>query len=161
MKSIFAIIVVFTLLLSGASCARAQESSPLLGKAFPDFTLERSEGASVSLSQLIKDKKAIVYFFATWCPHCREQINVITAKKALFKEQGITVVLVNIGETRAKVKKFRTEHGLDNDILLDQNSFVAETYQVMGVPMLVFIGTDGKVRYVEYGLPDNYAEILK
>jgi peroxiredoxin len=160
MKSLGAYFLVMVFILSGAGCAGAQES-PLMGKKAPDFTLERLSGKSASLSELIKDKKAILFFFATWCPHCRSQLKEIAARKADFDKDGIVVALVDIGEPKNKVAEFLKTHGMDNDVFLDSQSFVSETYQVLGVPTLVFIGSDGRVRLVEYGLPDDYQQILK
>ena len=50
---------------------------------------------------------------------------------------------------------------MDQDAFLDVESFVSGTYEILGVPTLIFIGSDGKVRFVEYGVPENYKEILK
>ncbi len=160
MKALWAGFLVMVLVLGSAGCAGAQQSS-LIGKKAPDFTLERLSGKSASLSEVIKDKKAILFFFATWCPHCRSQLKDIAARKGEFEKGGIAVVLVDIGEPKAQVAKFLTTYGVDNDAFLDVESFVSETYEVMGVPTLVFVGSDGKVRFVEYGLPDNYQDILK
>jgi peroxiredoxin len=160
MKSFCAGFMVMVLMLGGAGCAGAQES-PLTGKKAPDFTLERLSGSSASLNDVIKDKKAILFFFATWCPHCRTQIKDLAAKKAELDKEGIVVALVNIGEPKSAVTKFLASYGLDGDAFLDADSLVSGTYQVAGVPTLIFIGDDGKVRYVEYGLPENYQEILK
>jgi cytochrome c biogenesis protein CcmG/thiol:disulfide interchange protein DsbE len=159
MKSLLACSFIIVLMFSGAGCAGAQES-PLMGKKAPDFTLERLSGQSASLNEVIKGKKAILFFFATWCPHCRSQLKEIAARKANFIQEGIEIVLVDIGEQKNKVAQFLTAHGIDNDAFLDVDSFVSETYEVAGVPTLVFIGADGRVRFVEYGLPDNYQEIL-
>jgi peroxiredoxin len=161
MRSWLAGLLLLGLVMNGAGCANAQEESPLIGKRAPDFTLERAKGTSASLYELIKGKKAILFFFATWCPHCREQIEEIGRRKAEIKKEGIDLILVNINEPKAMVLKFIEGHKIDQDVFMDANSFVAQTYQVMGIPTLVFIGADGLVRYVEYGLPDNYKEILK
>jgi peroxiredoxin len=160
MKSLCAGFLVMLFLLGGAGCAGAQES-PLVGKKAPDFTLERISGTSASLSEIIKGKRSVVFFFATWCPHCRVQLKDLAVKKADLEKNGVVLVLVDIGEPKSKVAEFLKGYGIDNDAFIDQDSFVSETYQVLGVPTLIFIGDDGKVRFVEYGLPDNYQEILK
>jgi peroxiredoxin len=160
MKSLYAVFLVIILILGGVGCAGAQEN-PLVGKKAPDFTLERISGKSASLSEMIKGERSIIFFFATWCPHCRSQIKALSAKKAELEKNGVVLVLVDIGEPKSKVAEFLTAHAMDNDAFLDQDSLVSETYQVLGVPTLVFIGSNGKVRLVEYGLPDNYQDILK
>ena len=147
-------------MLCGAGNVVAQDS-PLIGKRAPDFTLERLSGKSASLSDVIEGRKAILFFFATWCPHCREQLAAMAAKKAEFEKEGVVLALVDIGERKEMVAKFLQAHGVDNDAFLDVDSLASEDYKVLGIPTLVFVGADGKVRYVEYGLPENYLEILK
>ena len=83
MKVWCASLLALVFVVGGIGFAGAQES-PLIGKKAPDFTLERLSGKSASLSEVIKDKKAILFFFATWCPHCREQLKQISARKAEF-----------------------------------------------------------------------------
>lgn len=160
MKALWAGFLAVVLMLAGVACAGAQES-PLVGKKAPDFTLERLSGRSASLSEVIRGKKAVLFFFATWCPHCRSQLKELSAKQAELDKEGIVVALVDIGEPKDKVEDFLKSRGMDNDAFLDVQSLVAEEYQVMGVPTLLFIGDDGKVRFIEYGLPDNYKDILK
>jgi len=160
MKSLCAGFLVMVFLLGGVGCAGAQQSS-LVGKKAPDFTLERISGQSASLSEMIGGKRSVLFFFATWCPHCRVQLKEIAAKKAELEKNGVVLVLVDIGEPKAKVAEFLKGYGIDNDAFIDEDSFVSETYQVLGVPTFIFIGAEGKVRFVEYGLPDNYEEILK
>ena len=59
MRSLCVWFWVMVFVLGGAGCAGAQES-PLVGKKAPDFTLERVSGKSVSLNEVIKDKKGNV-----------------------------------------------------------------------------------------------------
>ncbi len=152
-------LLFMALVFTGPGCAQAQES-PLVGKKAPDFSLERLAGGSASLSGLISGKKAIVFFFAIWCPHCREQLKALARKDQELATQSIEIVLVDIGEPAPKVARFMKAQGIDRDVLLDTGSFVAEAYGVMGVPALFFIGSDGKVLYSEFGLPDDYLQIF-
>ncbi|MEI8010901.1 MAG: TlpA disulfide reductase family protein [Candidatus Omnitrophota bacterium] len=160
MKGLLTGLLLVFVVWGGVGCARAEDSA-LTGKTFKDFTLERMSGTKATLSQLVKGKKAFVFFFATWCPHCSEQLQALSAHKAEIAAQGIVVNLVDIGEPKEKVARFLKARGIENDVFLDQDSSVAENYAVVGVPMVFFIGADGIVRGVEYGLPENYQELLK
>ncbi|MBF0569730.1 MAG: TlpA family protein disulfide reductase [Candidatus Omnitrophica bacterium] len=136
-------------------------ANPLIGKPAPDFKLESVKGGTVPLRDIIKGKKAILFFWATWCPHCREQLSALNANKAKIDSEGIVVRLVNVGEDKSKVEKFLKQKGYSFDVLLDVNSEASEIYQVVGSPTLVFIGSDGVIRDIEFGFPDDYEQILK
>ncbi len=150
----------FLFLSSG--CANAGfYDNPLIGKKAQDFKLTQLKGGEASLEGLRKGGKAVVFFWATWCPHCREQLKEMSAKKQALEKLGAAVILVDIGEDKATVEKFLAAKGYDYNVLLDLDSAVAEVYQVVGVPTIVFIGTDGTILESMNGFPDNYAEILK
>ena len=47
-----------------------------------------------------QDKKAILIFWATWCPHCYEDIGAINDSFASIENKGIKIILVDVGESR-------------------------------------------------------------
>jgi thiol-disulfide isomerase/thioredoxin len=53
-----------------------------------------------SLAELVKPgtKRVALVYFATWCHPCREGIIRLSRQKENLKNQGIMVILVNIGE---------------------------------------------------------------
>jgi peroxiredoxin len=102
-----------------------------------------------------------VFFWSTWCPHCREQIVDLNRQKARLDGQGIEVLLVDIGESANVVRRFANSNKLAFEIWMDSDGAVSERYQVSGIPTLVFIGDDGAVRASLHGLPDDYMEIFK
>ncbi|MBF0595536.1 MAG: TlpA family protein disulfide reductase [Candidatus Omnitrophica bacterium] len=161
MKFIVSMLTAGFLLFSAGSVQAGFYDNPMIGQKATDFKLMQLKGGEVTLENLRKGGKAIVMFWATWCPHCREQLKDIAAQKAVLEKAGVTLVLVDIGEDKVKVEKYLSSKGYDLNVLLDQDSTVAETYQVAGVPTIVLIASDGKIRDVGYALPDNFEEILK
>ena len=67
-------------------------------------------------------------------------------KRADLEQKGIAAVLVNIGESQSQVQRFLKDKGYDFDTFMDTDSVVAEMYQVLGIPTIVFVGGDGKIR---------------
>ena len=160
-KSLCSLAIVLSVLFSGASCqAQGFYGPQLVGQKAPAATVQKLDGSSADLLSVINGKPSVVAFWATWCPHCREQLAVIHQKKETLKAQGIVVVLVNVGEGARVVQKFLDGKGYDADVFLDGDSQAADVYQVVGIPTIVLVGKDGIVRDVQYGFPDNYAEIL-
>ena len=64
---------------------------------------------------VIKDKKAILFFFATWCPHCSEQFKVVVKNRDAFAKAGIELVLVDMAEPKDTVAKFLKSRGVEGN----------------------------------------------
>ena len=160
LRSVFCLVLIVTL-STGSASAQGFFDHPLKGTVAPDFILDTLNAKAVKFSDVSKGKKAIVFFWATWCPHCREQIRTLKEQRTKLEKEGIEVVLVDIGEDRATVKKFLAAGNYDFNVFLDGNSYVAEIYQVFGVPTLFFVGADGKIREMLNVFPDDYEEIFR
>lgn len=163
-RNFLSVLTAVIIAIGATGCVKAQGfffGNPLVGKPAPDFTLQTLEGGARSLNDAIKGKKAIVFFWSTWCPHCREQIVDLSRQKAKLDAQGVAVFLVDIGESPNLVRRFASANKLDFEIWLDSEGAVSEMYQVFGIPTLIFIGDDGKVRASLHGLPEDYMELLK
>ncbi len=161
MKFIMSMIVTGMMLFSAGCVNAGLYDHPLVGKKAPDFKLTYHKGGEASLEGLRKDGSAVIFFWATWCPHCREQINQMDAQRSVLEKMGAAVILVDIGESPAVVEKFLAAKKYDINVLLDKDSSVAEAYQVVGVPTIVLIGADGSIRDISNVFPENYAQLLK
>ena len=131
-----------------------------IGKPAPDFTLSTVDGKKMSFSQFRGTDKAIVFFWATWCPHCRKELGDLVLKKEEFTTKGIKIALVDVGEDEAAVKQYLQKNKVDFTVFLDEDSLAAQNYNLVGVPTFLFIDAKGIVRDLEYNLPPNYDEIL-
>jgi peroxiredoxin len=162
-----AVVGVFLLcsaLLIGGGKAGAMGffDHPMTGKAAPSVRLQRLDGAEVDMVARIKDKPGIFFFWTTWCPHCREQIKALNAKRAQIEKKGIVVEFIDVGEDKETVEQFLAGQKIaDINVLLDYHTAASEIYAVYGVPSMYFIGPDGIIRDVQNTLPDNYEAILK
>jgi thiol-disulfide isomerase/thioredoxin len=104
--------VIVGLLLLGAALMGWQEveDSRRLpdGSPAPDFTVERFEGGSVTLSAL-KGHVVLVDFWATWCPPCREEMPYLVKLAKQYEAQGVRLVAVSnddLDEQREAVGRF-------------------------------------------------------
>lgn len=126
----------------------------------PHFNLKTMKGQAVSLADL-KGKNVIIFFFTTWCPWCRKKIPSLVKNEPRYKSEGIELLLVDVGESQAKVFSFASKNSIPFDILLDRDMKVSQDYDVVGVPTVVLISGDGRVVYNGNDLPSNYKEILE
>ena len=131
-----------------------------IGKPAPDFTLPTVSGAAISFAQFRGNDKAIILFWATWCPHCRRELGALSQKKEELATKGIKIALVDIGEDEAMVRQYLQKNKVEMTVFLDKDNAVAESYHLVGVPTFLFVDAQGIVRGLEYSLPENYEEIL-
>lgn len=134
--------------------------NPNVGKEAEDFTLKNLDGMEVSFSELREGKRAIIFFWATWCPHCREALAALGEKKQEIEGQDIKVVLVDVGETKEVVSKYFEKNGIDMDVFLDEKTAVSSIYGVIGIPTYYFIGEDGVVRKVQNSIPEDLDNVF-
>ncbi len=62
-----------------------------------------------------------------------------------FKDRGLTVVAVDIQESRRKVQKWVSDQGLSFTVLLDPDGKVTQAYEVTATPTVFMIGRDGRL----------------
>ncbi|HSA31986.1 MAG TPA: TlpA disulfide reductase family protein [Candidatus Omnitrophota bacterium] len=134
--------------------------NPLIGKQAAEFTLKDLDGQEWTLSQIREGRPAILFFWATWCPHCRTQLSALNQQIEEIHKKGIEVILIDLEEGPKQVKAFMDRNGLELNVLVDTDGRTTDDYVIPGVPTFYFIGADGKIRTVEHHLPDDYEKLL-
>lgn len=158
------LLVVFVIFfLFGITRSRAQFfvfGNPLEGKPAPEFTLPTLMNEAVTMSEYRNGQPALMFFWATWCPHCREALEDLNARAAEIETQGIKTILVDVGEARSGVESYLADHSITLDVFLDESSSVAQEYSLLGVPTFYLVNKEGIIKSVEHSLPENYTDIL-
>src|SRR5690242_7794090 len=106
MKKIFFMISMFVMLGFGSQ-AQAQfffMDDPLQGKAAPEFKLSKLSGGEQTLTEFREGKKVILFFWATWCPHCREQLAKMEERQDELNQKGIKIAAIDLGEKKEIVQ---------------------------------------------------------
>jgi cytochrome oxidase Cu insertion factor (SCO1/SenC/PrrC family) len=125
-----------------------------VGDPAPDFSLPSSAGGNVALSQQA-GHPVLIDFWATWCTNCRADMKLVAETGERYKSQGLRVLLVDFEESRGTATKFLKELGIDLPTLLDHNGQVAQRYGVPGLPVAVFVNSQGKVTAIQLGQLDQ------
>jgi len=130
-----------------------QQGQPasLVGRPAPDFTLPLLAGGQVKLSDHKGKNVVVLDFWATWCPPCRAELPVVVKLFDGYKDKGVVLIAVNLGEGPAEIRKFLRSLKLDPTVALDSRGTVGRAYQVSGIPQTVIIGRQGIVRAVHTG----------
>ena len=118
------------------------------GDLAPDFTLMTLDGFKLKLSDT-KGKGVILNFWGTYCPPCVTEMPLIEEKYQKYKEQGLTVVAVNIAENKITVDRFAHRYGLTFPIVLDSKRETIDPYGIGPIPATLFIRPDGTIIPIE------------
>ena len=165
MRIAFRLMVIVAVLLLGFQVSHAMGQffffeNPLVGEPAPNFILNTLTKQGVDFFQYRAGQPAIVFFWATWCPHCRTQLKEIQRNQASLQKKGIKMVLIDLGESARVIKRYAEKERLDLDIFLDPDSRVGEAYGVIGLPTYYLVDQAGIVRAVEHEIPANYEDYL-
>lgn len=158
-------VLILTIVVFGLSFAfflwqkyQGGDSNSLVkvGVIVPDFTGKRMGGGDVRFSEIAKGKKAVlVNFWATWCQSCVVEMPSIVQSWNQFKDQGFEVIAVNLDEKQdGRVQKMAAELGMKFPILIDQESDIAEIFDVHAIPLTAVLNPEGEVLMLERGERD-------
>ncbi len=161
MKKILMVLIALPMIF--AANARAEMmfmENALLGNSAPEFTLPKTSGESQSLKDFREGKNTIVFFWATWCPHCREELKSMNKRFDELTQKGIKIAAVDLGENAEIVKSFTKNSEVKPTIFIDEQSSLEEKYQLIGLPTLFFLDKEGVIKAVKHSLPADIEKMF-
>lgn len=137
---------------SGTDAFREVVTSP---SGWLDFTLQDVGGRTVSLRQFIGRKPILLYFWATWCPHCKESVPDINRMHGESAGHGnVQILALDFMESPEKVSSFIAARKVAFPVLLDREGVVARMYRVVGIPTYILIDKNGRIVHRGHETPD-------
>ena len=124
-----------------------------LGRQAPDFFLPETSGGHVGLESY-RGQPLLLVFWTTSCGICRRELPAMSQMAPEFRSKGIAVVAIHLGEAE-DVRDFMQSNHIALTSLVDAEGLVGQAYRVGGVPKLVLIGTDGKIKRTKAGMADE------
>jgi peroxiredoxin len=134
------------------SHADAIKALPKVGQAAPDFTLKTLDGSTIALHDL-RGKAVLLNFWTSWCVACRDESPLLESFYQAHRTDGLVILSVNITseDTLDAARAYVKEMQLTFPIPLDEDGSVSKRYQVPGLPVSVFIDTQGIIRNIIVG----------
>ncbi|MBS1193052.1 MAG: cytochrome biosis protein [Nitrospirae bacterium] len=139
---------LFALLFCLVTTANGAERVMLkIGDPPPPFSLQDTEGRTVTAPGDFRGKTVVVHFWADWCPYCLEEMPVLDTLYRQYGKQGLVVYAVNVGQGLAAARAYINRVNITYPVLLDPEGKTAKLYGVLGLPRTFFIDRKGNIKY--------------
>ncbi|MFB0900964.1 MAG: TlpA disulfide reductase family protein [Dehalococcoidia bacterium] len=114
-------------------------------KPAPNFVFNTIEKQEISLENS-KTKPIFIYFWASWCANCIEEMLIIEKQWRLYKNLDYIFLGVNIFDTKKDSINFINKNGITFPISNDNNNNSAIEFGLIGIPEAFFISKDSKIK---------------
>ena len=133
----------------------ADEVDPFFSSNLMACEIESVDGKTVKLADLSSStgKPIVINLWATWCPHCIEEMD---AYQKLYDEYAdqVEFVILNVADSKAESEKahgYAQENGYTFPVYIDTNASVREALSATGIPMTAVVSADGNVVVLRSG----------
>ena len=161
------IIAVLTLIVAGAMVwqFRHERPRPIAQKAgdkdgaptskttAAQLSIRDLSGAEIN-SANYKGKVVLVDFWATWCVPCEAEIPHLVEWQKQYEGDGLQVVGLSMDDTVSPVRNYAAKHSMQYPIAMADDKTIAAFGGVLGLPVNILIGRDGKVIAKHVGVTD-------
>ena len=137
--------------LANRSSATGRSGMTRVGKPAPDFAMPLLNGGGEFRLSARGDVPAVINFWASWCPPCREESPALERTWRAYRDAGILFAGVNIQDTEEDAAEYAREFGLTFVNGRDVDGRITIDYGVTGLPVTFFIGRGGEVEGVHVG----------
>lgn len=116
-------------------------------KPMQPFTLQSLEGQTIRVPRDYQGKALLVNFWATWCPHCVEEIPSMNRALNQLDKTRFAMISVSYKDTQQIMETFVKKVNVDFPILMDYNGQISEQWKVFAYPSSFLIDANGKIQY--------------
>lgn len=141
-------------LVSASALASPQD---LISQPAPEFALRSFGDENIRLSEQLGEV-VIVYFWASWCGTCRQEMPLLDEIYEKYQRAGLVLLSVNIDDEPERAEEMAKTLKVSYPVLADTRKEVARAYDLGTMPLAVLIDREGVVRYVSEGYKPGYEE---
>jgi thiol-disulfide isomerase/thioredoxin len=147
-----AVALAMTAAICSAHLVGAQDGGIAVGARAPTAAVRTLDGKSVDLAHVAGSGPAVLEFWATWCPNCKELEPALQAAAKKYGSQvRFVTVAVAINESMERVQKHEAAHPLPGTVVYDADGNAASAYDAPATSYVVVIDRGGRVAYTGVG----------
>jgi peroxiredoxin len=143
-----------------APALSATPNGPVEGSPAPDFALTDNAGDPIRLADL-KERVVALDFWGVDCRACLNMMDRLRPEFASLDTSRLAVLAVNIDADRSLYEQFLKQKGSLGFRMLYDDSGVARSYGIRGLPHFVIIDQDGVVRANVKGSTEQHVSEIR
>lgn len=126
----------------------------------PKFHLEDLNGDVTNNERLADGSVTVIEFWASWCGPCRDEFPVLQRIYDSYRaDPKVRFLAISVDERLEDAKDFVAEGAYTFPVAHEPEGEVALAFQVQGLPTLLVVGPDGRIRFRHVGF-SPYMETL-
>ena len=110
------------------------------------------ENKKISVQQLLeKETEKTLYIWATWCPPCRIQNQIIDLYIKLGLKSKSDLIKISVDQDFSALKKYLRSKDLKGHYN-EPNGFLFSNQIIRGTPSFIKIDSSGKIKNIDMGI---------
>jgi len=143
------LLLCLGLVFWAASCPA--QAALRIGGTLPSTVIPGIEGSPVRIPDALRGKVAVLHFWQIGCSSCKLEMPAMDRLYKRYRDKGLAVFAVNVGQKKEAVKGFAAELGVSYPILIDAEGKNAAAYGITDVPRTYILDRGGIVRFRIFG----------
>ena len=130
----------------------------------PPFEAKTIDGETFRFADLIGEKVVVFDFWATYCIHCRPQLDALEKLYQKYKERDFEVVIISVDTPQniGKIKPYFRSRGYSFPVVLDTDSQIARVLKpVNGLPYTLLVNLEGEIVFQHEGYKKGEEKVLE
>lgn len=116
------------------------------GSLAPDFSVKTIDGETLRLSEMTSEKPTVLYFFATWCPNCANDLAAASRVYPQYADKvNFLAIDIDRRESESTIASYRQRMNLQNVRFAAAKADILSKYGVTYTTTKFLIGKDGKI----------------
>ncbi len=123
-----------------------------------------------SLTVPIPKSPTLIQFWASWCPYCRKDMELMRSVQDEFAPKGLKIISISIDSELEKLTAFLKDNPLAYPVIAlqtqgDRAASITEMYEMQGVPSYFLVDAKGVIAQTASGSmtarPEQMVELKK
>jgi len=113
----------------------------------PKIELNALNGENIKIPDDYRGKALLINFWATWCPHCVEEIPSMNRALNHLDPERFAMISISYKDSKEILDEFVKKVKVDFPILLDSDGKVSEQWNIFAFPSSFLIDANGQIHY--------------